>query len=780
MGGIRGKGGKLRRLATGLTVGAAAEGSTEAAQEALLLLSNPEVDLTSEEGIHRLINSFAAGAGFGGPIGGIANLAGGKKQKLVIEGETDLLKTEPEPVDPSVTAEEELNESVVAPIQDIDSKIIELQGEIQKAESLGENARVERLGYELAKLELDRAKLEKGAFKTDEQLAAQIAAQVAAQIAGPVTVPTKSEVDAQAKAQAEEAGPVTVPTEAELDAQAEAQADLEAAQAEAQAAQVETLNNARLKAQAEIEASGARIDEALADPTIEKQARAVKRELGALGNLDVDAENQAAEDAAQAEFDEAMEAYDAQQAAQAEQGELDQAELPEITDAERVESIYNAVIKRLFRGGEDLPTFEELTADAKVGFAEIAEEAKVLLDEGGKKLELRALVRRATYDIDQATKARKLKLQDKKLKKPKLKKPKLKKEAKEVTNLKNKLKSLEKNLEKSKKDNKKAIGKAVKKAADADAKAEKPVVNRLKALKKKADAKAKKAEKEKRDLENRIKQAGKLGMGTVGGIPTNEEIKAFRKLQAQHRKGEALADAIEKKDAKKSAEALAKKPVVDTVIKDDGTLEHEELGPIPTKQGKLDLTKKGAAKREAAPVVKPKSNSEGGKRWVSFAPQWAKALGIKFADLPAIVQGQLTMPQRGQTALPQQKEVLEELRNNKFWAVLEDLMAGVEADVDEVVDAFYNSNTKDTALVNRVLKAVLSGTVSADVAINARVVEELKGAIVRRLEGAATKHNKISLRDKNTGVTTNGKLIAGLGLYDSVIADGYTLTQYNP
>ena len=92
LGGIRGEGGVLRRLATGLTVGGIAEGGVEAFQESLLLSSNPEIDLTSPEGFNRLVNSFAAGAAIGMPIGGAANVIAGKSEDVALSGEEiDLL-----------------------------------------------------------------------------------------------------------------------------------------------------------------------------------------------------------------------------------------------------------------------------------------------------------------------------------------------------------------------------------------------------------------------------------------------------------------------------------------------------------------------------------------------------------------------------------------------------------------------------------------------------------------------------------------------------------------
>ena len=74
-GATRGQRGRelLRRGATGFGVGAGLEGSTEAAQEGLVMGLSGQ-DLTSDAAISRFINSFAAGAAIGGPIGSIANL----------------------------------------------------------------------------------------------------------------------------------------------------------------------------------------------------------------------------------------------------------------------------------------------------------------------------------------------------------------------------------------------------------------------------------------------------------------------------------------------------------------------------------------------------------------------------------------------------------------------------------------------------------------------------------------------------------------------------------
>jgi hypothetical protein len=82
--GIRGKLTEgAKRAGAGLFKGGALEGGTEAAQEGLLLAANEDVDWNSAEGINRLVNSFAAGFGVGGPIGAVANLSGNKPANLL-------------------------------------------------------------------------------------------------------------------------------------------------------------------------------------------------------------------------------------------------------------------------------------------------------------------------------------------------------------------------------------------------------------------------------------------------------------------------------------------------------------------------------------------------------------------------------------------------------------------------------------------------------------------------------------------------------------------------
>ena len=101
-------GAALKRGGKGFVVGGISEGSTEEGQEGLLLAANPNVDWDSPEGIKRLVNSFAAGFGVGGPIGAGANIFGKQtaaQAKPIQAGgeETNLLdrKALPPPTEPT-------------------------------------------------------------------------------------------------------------------------------------------------------------------------------------------------------------------------------------------------------------------------------------------------------------------------------------------------------------------------------------------------------------------------------------------------------------------------------------------------------------------------------------------------------------------------------------------------------------------------------------------------------------------------------------------------------
>lgn len=82
------RGDMLRRAGKGLAAGAALEGSTEAGQEALLLGLSDQ-DFSDPKNIQRLVNSFAAGAAIGGPIGAVANLKRGKPADVLGNGNPD-------------------------------------------------------------------------------------------------------------------------------------------------------------------------------------------------------------------------------------------------------------------------------------------------------------------------------------------------------------------------------------------------------------------------------------------------------------------------------------------------------------------------------------------------------------------------------------------------------------------------------------------------------------------------------------------------------------------
>ena len=87
-GGLRAgsKGGRLRRGATGVGVGGALEGVTEAGQEGIIMGATSAYtgrEYESDEVLNRLVNSFAAGAAIGGTIGGVTNLKSNKEADLL-------------------------------------------------------------------------------------------------------------------------------------------------------------------------------------------------------------------------------------------------------------------------------------------------------------------------------------------------------------------------------------------------------------------------------------------------------------------------------------------------------------------------------------------------------------------------------------------------------------------------------------------------------------------------------------------------------------------------
>lgn len=86
---LRNTGNTLGRFVKGAATGIAAEGSTEAFQEGLLVAANPNLSFSDPEVADRMINSFAGGAGIGALFGGVGNLA--RARNLKAGRETSLL-----------------------------------------------------------------------------------------------------------------------------------------------------------------------------------------------------------------------------------------------------------------------------------------------------------------------------------------------------------------------------------------------------------------------------------------------------------------------------------------------------------------------------------------------------------------------------------------------------------------------------------------------------------------------------------------------------------------
>jgi len=81
----------LRRVGRGTAAGGAVEGTTETLQEVINIANNPSVDFDSPEAINRLINSFAAGAAIGGPLGGVGSIRPQQQQVDVEQQDANLL-----------------------------------------------------------------------------------------------------------------------------------------------------------------------------------------------------------------------------------------------------------------------------------------------------------------------------------------------------------------------------------------------------------------------------------------------------------------------------------------------------------------------------------------------------------------------------------------------------------------------------------------------------------------------------------------------------------------
>ena len=98
-------GGRTSRGLKGFGVGGVLEGLTEVGQETLILANTGQFDINSPEVRNRLINSFAAGAAVGGPIGGAANLLSKPSANILDPSNTN---TEPPVSNPPLSGKEKL------------------------------------------------------------------------------------------------------------------------------------------------------------------------------------------------------------------------------------------------------------------------------------------------------------------------------------------------------------------------------------------------------------------------------------------------------------------------------------------------------------------------------------------------------------------------------------------------------------------------------------------------------------------------------------------------
>ena len=134
----------LERGAKGLGAGAVGEGLTESAQEGLLISQNPDVDFNSREGILRLADSFAAGAGVGGALGGAgAALRRGRTKIDLSQENLDLIRSTSLMIEddankpPIDLREDQLVPPLSAPPPDVINAEGELWGPVQGPPDLG-------------------------------------------------------------------------------------------------------------------------------------------------------------------------------------------------------------------------------------------------------------------------------------------------------------------------------------------------------------------------------------------------------------------------------------------------------------------------------------------------------------------------------------------------------------------------------------------------------------------------------------------------------------------
>lgn len=105
-------GGVGARGVKGFGVGAVLEGTTEAAQEALILANTGQLDIEDPQIRDRFYNAFAAGAAVGGPIGGVANILSKPSSDILDPSNTN---TEPGSTADLISEDKDQNKNVLSP-----------------------------------------------------------------------------------------------------------------------------------------------------------------------------------------------------------------------------------------------------------------------------------------------------------------------------------------------------------------------------------------------------------------------------------------------------------------------------------------------------------------------------------------------------------------------------------------------------------------------------------------------------------------------------------------
>jgi hypothetical protein len=809
LGGIRGKGGILKRLGTGLTVGGIAEGSVEAFQETLLLSSNPEVDLLSPEGINRLTNSFAAGFAIGAPIGGGANVLMGKRD-LINRGEQG------QPTTPTEPTNVDNVKKVEARIKWLEVELAKLTEMKDKKGAKGRQFRIVRLNKELDSLYKERAAVIGGIDLSDEDIKELVQAQVLLEKTQSVYNTERTARDELVDIEAAEAEAAA--TEEALAKGETSQEAIDAAAAAAIAAdakaQVDEIARdksevARKTAQkkkevaADVEAAGtpeeleAKLVEARRQltPKEEKAAAAKDRKLDE--DIDTAAATEAQAQAAIPEKETKAQKTAREAAEKVTADAKDKADRADAIAAAKLAApsikTYNAAKKRIkdvaettIPGSEkvSMPPFKDLHAKAQIAFAKIYEEVKAMLAEGGSAVDINNKIKEVLAIHEKALEVDAKAAEAAEEAAAKAEKDKLSKE--EVDKLKADLAAAKAALKTAKT--------AKEKAEKATKKRDEKLASLRKGKKRKAAEEA--TTKAKTAFENKLKrQVKKLGEIKIstGPAATRLNAKEFDKLKKKVEALDGEAPLLSETGAAlkrllnaagttqfvdpaltKELEALIKK--LEEKIAKEEKAEIEDLGKqeeidfnaveeVEKKRTTKDVVIDELNKEEVKKVKKPgRTPAKAAAYWTSIRPDWAKELGIVFSDLPKTIQELLQNPREGETKLFSEKQILAELDQEAYWAAVQDLVADAEDKGEKFIDYIFSTtkSVRENKLVLRTYKKLQS--LSFYGVVRDQILDRFLNDSMR-----------VELSREGVEQTIKARIMYDLDLYEDLIELGFEL-----